>query len=203
MLKVGVWGPGSMGVVALRGVIDHPQLELVDVVVHSDAKAGRDAGELCGIAPVGVVATQDPSAMLAGAGDVVVYAAGANLRPLEAVEDMVSILLAGPLTLGAGLLLSPLAVFFSDVVELVTVLLTLLLYLTPIFYPMSIVPDQYRWLVRFNPIRSILEVFRDPIYFGKIPPPQHLAVCVGVALIALLIGSLAFRRSSDRIPFYI
>ena len=95
MLKVGVWGPGSMGVIALRGVIDHPELELVDVVVHSDAKAGRDAGELCGIAPVGVVATQDPAALLAGDADAVVYAAGANLRPLEAVEDMVSILRAG------------------------------------------------------------------------------------------------------------
>jgi len=95
VLKVGVWGPGSMGVIALRGVIDHPELELVDVVVHSDAKAGRDAGELCGIAPVGVVATQDPAALLAGDADVVVYAAGANLRPLEAVEDMVSILRAG------------------------------------------------------------------------------------------------------------
>jgi hypothetical protein len=95
MFKVGVWGPGSMGVIALRGVIDHPQLQLVDVVVHSDAKAGRDAGELCGIAPVGVVATQDPAAMLAGDADVVVYAAAANLRPLEAIEDMVSILRAG------------------------------------------------------------------------------------------------------------
>ncbi|QQK52100.1 dihydrodipicolinate reductase [Mycobacterium avium subsp. paratuberculosis] len=95
MYKVGVWGPGSMGVIALRGVIDHPQLELVDLVVHSDAKAGRDAGELCGVAPVGVVATQDPAAMLAGDADVVVYAAGANLRPLEAVEDMVSLLRAG------------------------------------------------------------------------------------------------------------
>jgi 2,4-diaminopentanoate dehydrogenase len=95
VLKVGVWGPGSMGVIALRGVIDHPELELTDLVVHSDAKAGRDAGELCGIAPVGVVATQDPARLLAGDADAVVYAAGANLRPLEAVEDMVSILRAG------------------------------------------------------------------------------------------------------------
>jgi 4-hydroxy-tetrahydrodipicolinate reductase len=84
-----------MGLIALRGVIDHPQLELVDVVVHSDAKAGRDAGALCGVAPVGVVATQDPAALLTGDADVVVYAAGANLRPLEAVADMVSILRAG------------------------------------------------------------------------------------------------------------
>jgi 2,4-diaminopentanoate dehydrogenase len=95
VFKVGVWGPGSMGVIALREVIDHPLLQLVDVVVHSDAKAGRDAGELCGIAPVGVVAAQDPAPMLAADADVVVYAAGANLRPLEAVADMVSILRAG------------------------------------------------------------------------------------------------------------
>ncbi|WP_082959804.1 dihydrodipicolinate reductase [Mycobacterium sp. E2462] len=95
MYKVGVWGPGSMGVIALRGVIDHPELQLTDVVVHSDAKAGRDAGELCGSGPVGVLATQDPAALLAGDADAVVYAAGANLRPLEAVADMVSILRAG------------------------------------------------------------------------------------------------------------
>ncbi|WP_082939336.1 dihydrodipicolinate reductase [Mycobacterium sp. 852002-30065_SCH5024008] len=95
MIKVGVWGPGSMGVIALRGVIDHPELQLVDLVVHSDAKAGRDAGELCGTGPVGVVATQDPAELLAGEAEAVVYAAGANLRPLEAVGDMVSILRAG------------------------------------------------------------------------------------------------------------
>lgn len=95
MYKVGVWGPGSMGVIALRGVIDHPELRLTDVVVHSDAKSGRDAGELCGIGPVGVVATQDPAAMLAGDADAVIYAAGANLRPLEAIADMAALLRAG------------------------------------------------------------------------------------------------------------
>jgi 4-hydroxy-tetrahydrodipicolinate reductase len=84
-----------MGLIALRGVIDHPQLRLVDLVVHSDAKAGRDAGELCGTGPVGVAATQNPAALLAGDADVVVYAAAANLRPAEAIDDMVSILRAG------------------------------------------------------------------------------------------------------------
>jgi hypothetical protein len=94
-IRVAVWGPGSMGVIALRGVIDHPELELVGLVVHSDAKARRDAGELCGVDPVGVVATTEPSTLLRGDADVVVYAAAANLRPLEAVNDMVSILRAG------------------------------------------------------------------------------------------------------------
>jgi hypothetical protein len=94
-IRVAVWGPGSMGVIALRGVIDHPELELVDLVVHSDVKGGRDAGQLCGADPVGVVATTDATALLGGDADVVVYAAAANLRPLEAVNDMVSILRAG------------------------------------------------------------------------------------------------------------
>lgn len=115
----------------------------------------------------------------------------------------VSIFLAVLLTLGAGLLLSPLAVFFHDVVELVGLLLTLLMYLTPVFYPMSIVPDRWRWVVRFNPVRSVLEVFRDPIYLGKVPPLSHLTVAAVVAVGAVVIGAFAFRRSSSRIPFFI
>jgi ABC-type polysaccharide/polyol phosphate export permease len=115
----------------------------------------------------------------------------------------VSILLAALFTLGAGLLLSPLAVFFSDVVELVGVLLTVLMYLTPIFYPIDILPPKMRWVVRFNPVRSILEVFRDPIQQSKVPPLAHLAVCIGITAVALVVGALAFRRSSDRIPFYV
>lgn len=115
----------------------------------------------------------------------------------------VSILLAATFTLGAGLLLSPLSVFFHDLVELVGVTMTLLMYLTPIFYPMSIVPEQFRWLIRFNPIRSVLEVFRDPIYYGKIPPLSHLTVALVIVVLALLVGADFFRRSSDRIPLYV
>ena len=115
----------------------------------------------------------------------------------------VAILLAALFTLGAGLLLSPLAVFFHDIIEMVGVLLTLFMYLTPLFYPMDIVPEPYRWAVRFNPIRSVLEVFRDPIYWGKVPPLSHLTVAVVITVLALIVGAVAFRKSSDRIPFYL
>src|SRR5438270_11611123 len=85
----------------------------------------------------------------------------------------VSVLLAGLFTLGAGLLPSPLAVFFSDVVEMIGVLLSILMYLTPVFYPMKILEgSKYLPLVRFIPVRYILEVFRDPIYLCKV---QHLS----------------------------
>jgi ABC-type polysaccharide/polyol phosphate export permease len=115
----------------------------------------------------------------------------------------VAIFLAALFTLGAGLLLSPLAVFFHDVVELVGVLLSLLMYLTPVFYPKEIVPENLRWVVRYNPIRSILETFRDPIYQGEVPPLSHLAVCTGIAILVFVLGFWVFRRSSDRIPFYV
>jgi ABC-type polysaccharide/polyol phosphate export permease len=115
----------------------------------------------------------------------------------------ISILIAAVFTFGAGLLLSPLAVFFSDVVELIGVILSLLMYLTPVFYPKEIVPERIRWVVRFNPVRSILEVFRDPIYNSKIPPLSHFAVSVTIAVLAFALGAWVFRRSSDRIPFYV
>ncbi len=115
----------------------------------------------------------------------------------------VSIFLATLFTLGAGLMLAPLAVFFTDTVEMIGVVLTLLFYLTPVIYPKDIVPERMRWIVRFNPIRSILEVFRDPIFYGKVPPLSHLAVCTSIAIIAFALGAWVFRRSSDRIPFYV
>ncbi len=116
----------------------------------------------------------------------------------------VSILVAAIFTLGAGLILSPLAVFFSDVIELVNVVILMLFYMTPVIYPKAIVEGTaFFWTVRFNPIRSILEVFRDPIYYGKIPPMDHFALALTIALAMLAVGIASFRKSSDRIGFYI
>ena len=67
------WATGNIGSRALRAVIQHPDLELVGLYVYSDAKAGRDAGELCGVDPVGVLATQDVDAIVALHADCVLY----------------------------------------------------------------------------------------------------------------------------------
>ncbi len=115
----------------------------------------------------------------------------------------VAVVIAAVFTLGAGLLLSPLAVFFVDTVELVGVVLQILFYLTPIIYPKDILPAKVAWIVRFNPIRSVLETFRDPIYYGKVPPLEHIAVAATVAAAAFALGAWAFRKSADRIPFYV
>jgi ABC-type polysaccharide/polyol phosphate export permease len=115
----------------------------------------------------------------------------------------VSAAIAAAFTLGLGLLLSPLAIFFTDVVEIVGVLLTVLLYLTPIFYPAAIVPARFRWMLRWNPVRLILDTFRQPIWAGVVPGAASVAAAAAVAAAVLAAGWAAFRRMSDRIPFYL
>jgi 4-hydroxy-tetrahydrodipicolinate reductase len=94
-LRVIQWSTGNVGLFCLRGILRHPALELVGLWVHSDDKAGRDAGELCDLAPSGVKATNDVEAILKLDADCVVYTATADLRPFEAVEDICRILRAG------------------------------------------------------------------------------------------------------------
>ena len=65
VLRVVQWATGATGRHALAAMVDHPDLEVVGVLVYSDDKAGRDAGELCGIAPIGVTATKDRDEILA------------------------------------------------------------------------------------------------------------------------------------------
>ena len=133
---------------------------------------------------------------------VLLVVTGHPLRPALLFLP-VSIAIAALFTLGAGLLLSPLAVFFNDVVELVGVVLQIVLFLTPIMYPMAILPERWRWIVRFNPVRSILEVFRDPIYYGKIPPRAISPSRSLLALALFALGAFAFRRTSRRITLYL
>jgi 4-hydroxy-tetrahydrodipicolinate reductase len=71
--RVVQWATGNIGTRALRGVIEHPDLELAGVLVHSADKAGRDAGELAGTAPTGVTATDDVEEILALDADCVLY----------------------------------------------------------------------------------------------------------------------------------
>jgi hypothetical protein len=90
------WGTGNTGKLALRGIIQHPELELVGLYVHSADKAGTDAGELAGIAEVGVEATNDADAILAVDADCLCYMGdGMGPRAPEAIAEMARFLAAG------------------------------------------------------------------------------------------------------------
>jgi 2,4-diaminopentanoate dehydrogenase len=72
-LRVVQWTTGKTGSAAVRGMVDHPVLDLVGCYAHSTEKLGRDVGELCGIEPLGILATDDIDALLALEPDCVSY----------------------------------------------------------------------------------------------------------------------------------
>src|SRR5258705_1259581 len=89
-LRVVQWTTGNVGRRSVRAVVANPDLELVGCYAWSPDKAGRDAGELCGIDPVGVTATNDVDALFALQPDCVVY------NPMwQDVDELVRILEAG------------------------------------------------------------------------------------------------------------
>ena len=71
--RVVQWATGNVGSHALRAIVQHPQMTLVGLYVHSESKAGRDAGELCGIGATGIKATRNIDDIIALKPDCVVY----------------------------------------------------------------------------------------------------------------------------------
>lgn len=115
----------------------------------------------------------------------------------------VAMLLATLFALGMSLFLAPLCILFADMRQLYQVLLTAWMYLTPIFYPVDIIPERWRGIVQANPMRYFVHVFREPIYAGTLPEPSVVlgAAAWGVAM--LLTGWLVFEHYTDRIAYYL
>jgi hypothetical protein len=101
--RVVVWGPGNVGAPAVRGVIANPDLELAGVIVHSEAKVGRDAGELVGVNSVGVVTTRDAASTFEQRPDALVYCVNSDFRPVEAADEICGALRAGINVVSAGM----------------------------------------------------------------------------------------------------
>ena len=99
------------------------------------------------------------------------------------------------LVAGLGLLVASAAVFFYDVLDLTAVGVQILTYLTPTFYPISIVPDRFLPIVQANPLYSFLLVFRGFVYEGVFAPGWAFIVMFVTALGFLLIGAWVFARS--------
>ena len=106
-------------------------------------------------------------------------------------------------SLGLGLLLSASMVFFRDTQFLWGVLSMMWMYATPIFYPETILPEEFRFVLQVNPIYHFLKNARLCILSGISPEPVVYVQCLLIALGALLIGALVFRKAQDRFVLYL
>jgi homopolymeric O-antigen transport system permease protein len=104
-------------------------------------------------------------------------------------------------SLGLGLLISAVAIYFADVAEMYQVALTAWMYLTPIIYPETIIPSKYLWIIRLNPMYHLVKFFRAPIYDGRLPTPSELLISTTIAVVTLIIGWFIFTRRADEFAY--
>lgn len=98
--------------------------------------------------------------------------------------------------LGLGAVAAVLTVHFRDIKHLISVFMQAWFYLTPIIYPLDggLIPHEYRWYFKLNPMFSIIEMFHRPIYNATLPTPAELISAVSIAIVSLVVGLWVFWR---------
>lgn len=114
----------------------------------------------------------------------------------------VALVLLAFFALGVGLLISTIAVYFPDVAEMYGIALYGWMYLTPVIYPISILPDQFRfWITRLNPMFYMIELFRAPVYYGRLPGLDVLIPAAVISILTLAVGWVAFTYKADEFAY--
>ncbi|WP_445634864.1 Transport permease protein [Nostoc sp. DSM 114161] len=99
------------------------------------------------------------------------------------------------LTAGLGYLVAGLTVFLRDIPQTLGVILNLWMYLTPIIYPASAIPEEWRgWVFWLNPMTGIVEVYRDLILAGEVKHWGEFGVSSIIALVVFCVGLWCYRH---------
>ena len=99
---------------------------------------------------------------------------------------------------GAGLLLSSLYVYFRDLQQIWQVLTRVLFFASPVFYPITIVPASIMPYYQLNPVTQFIGMYRDVMVAGNLPSLLSIAIIIGFAVAAFLVGSLVFNKLERR-----
>jgi lipopolysaccharide transport system permease protein len=123
------------------------------------------------------------------------YAKGEPIHPnaLILLTPLLVVIMAA-LGLGLGIIVSSLTVRYRDLQVLVSFGVQLLMYATPVIYPISMVPGKYRWLVLANPLSALVETFRYAFLGAGTFDALHLAISAVVTLVILFIGIVLFNH---------
>jgi len=106
-------------------------------------------------------------------------------------------------SLGIGMTLSSMSVFFRDINHLYGIGITLLTFLTPVFYPVSILPSRVYHIVHLNPLFHYVTFFRDLALYGAVPGLWANVVCIGFSLASLGIGVYVTMSQQDKYILYL
>jgi len=101
-------------------------------------------------------------------------------------------------TLGIGWIFSTSNILFRDTFHIVELFLMIWMYLTPIFYPESLVPSWAKFIIRINPMAYLVRFYRDILLRGSLPDLKEVLVFSSVAIILFFIGYYIFERNQSK-----
>lgn len=106
----------------------------------------------------------------------------------------VLILMMGLLALGLGMIISAMTTKYKDLIFLLTFGIQLLMFATPVIYPLSSLPEKYQWIILANPMTAIVETFRYAFLGSGTFSWLHIGYSAAVTIVILLIGTIIFNR---------
>lgn len=127
---------------------------------------------------------------------VAVACSGVTINP-EALLCLVPVMLIEfVLALGTTYIVSALTVYLRDLEHIMGILSMAWMYLTPVIYPMEMVPEAYRRLLHLNPMTSVTTAYRDILYYGQVPRMETLVQAAVMGGVVLAAGQMLFGRLS-------
>ena len=123
-----------------------------------------------------------------------------SFKMLLCIVPMLSLL---GFAVGFGMILSALCVFFRDLKHLYSVVVMAWMYLTPVFYPVEALSGWIYKIIHLNPLTWYIMYFRNVLIYDTLPTVTMNLICIGCAVVFLVIGFLFFRAKQDKFVLYI
>jgi lipopolysaccharide transport system permease protein len=156
-----------------------------------------------GVLPLSAVVAAGVDALIAFALQLVLMVAtGTALRPALLLWPLLMVL-AAAVCLGVGLILAPAVVRFRDLRYAIPIGLQLLLLGSPVGYPLSAVPEEFRHWYLLNPFAGLMESFRAISLRGEVPAVGMLLPALAWAAVLLVVGGLYFRVQEATVADYV
>jgi ABC transporter integral membrane subunit len=106
-------------------------------------------------------------------------------------------------TLGIGFVLATYTVFFRDIEHLYQILLLIWTYLTPIFYPITILPGNIIRYILYNPLFCYITFARDIVLKGEISDIKIIFLCIGYSILSITLGLYVFKRNENKFVLFV
>jgi ABC-type polysaccharide/polyol phosphate export permease len=126
-----------------------------------------------------------------------------NIR-MTAIYFPLVVLLVATFSLGVGLLLSTYSVYFPDISEMYSIVLTAWMYLSPVIVPEDVLAKiANRWVLKINPLYYFIKIFRSILYDGQDLSPRLVIAAIAISIGIFILGWVVFTKESEKFSYHL